>query len=83
MTAFLVAAAALLVAAAPCLKVLFQGGAMEAVVGYEVFSSAAVMALALMAQGFSRSGLFELPVMLALLLYGSGLVFVRMLERWL
>jgi hypothetical protein len=37
----------------------------------------------LLAQGFQRPGLFELPVVLAVLLFGSGLVFVRALERWL
>lgn len=41
------------------------------------------MVLALLAQGFRRSSLFELPMLLALLLFGSGLVFVRALERWL
>ena len=30
-----------------------------------------------------RSGEFELPVLLAVLILGSGLVFVRFLERWL
>jgi hypothetical protein len=42
-----------------------------------------VMVLALLAQGFQRSGLFELAVLLAVLMFGSGLVFVRALERWL
>jgi multicomponent Na+:H+ antiporter subunit F len=41
------------------------------------------MVLALLAEGFRRSGEFELPVLLAVLLFGSGLVFVRFLERWL
>ena len=35
------------------------------------------------AQGFRRPAEFELPVLLAVLLLGSGLVFVRALERWL
>ena len=42
-----------------------------------------VMVLALLAQGFQRSSLFELPVLLAILMFGGGLVFVRALERWL
>jgi multisubunit Na+/H+ antiporter MnhF subunit len=56
---------------------------MEALVAYEVISSIAVMVLILLAQGFQRPALFELPVLLAVLLFGSGLVFVRALERWL
>ena len=41
------------------------------------------MVLVLLAEGFRRSGEFELPVHLAVLMFGSGLVFVRALERWL
>jgi multisubunit Na+/H+ antiporter MnhF subunit len=42
-----------------------------------------VMVLALLAQAFQRSSLFELPVLLALLMFGGGMVFVRAMERWL
>jgi hypothetical protein len=41
------------------------------------------MVFALLAEGFGRSSLFEFPVLLAVLMYGSGLVFVRAMERWL
>jgi hypothetical protein len=41
------------------------------------------MVLMLLVQAFRRPSLFELPVLLALLLFGSGLVFVRVVERWL
>jgi hypothetical protein len=37
----------------------------------------------LLSEGFRRPAEFELPVLLAVLLFGSGLVFVRLLERWL
>ena len=50
---------------------------------YEMISSIVVMVLVLLAEGFQRPGEFELPVLLAVLLFGSGLVFVRVLERWL
>jgi multisubunit Na+/H+ antiporter MnhF subunit len=53
------------------------------VVAYQFITSVVVMVLALLAQGFQRPALFELPVVLAVLLFGSGLVFVRALERWL
>ena len=56
---------------------------MQALVGYEAISSIAIMALVLLAVGFGRFGEMELPVLLAVLLFGSGLVFVRTLERWL
>jgi hypothetical protein len=56
---------------------------MEAVVAYEAISSIVVMVLVLIPQGFGRSSEFELPILLAVLLLGSGLVFVRTVERWL
>jgi multisubunit Na+/H+ antiporter MnhF subunit len=83
MTAFIVAAIAMLIGVIPCGIVMIRGKIMEAVVAYEVISSIAVIVLVLLCQGFRRSSLFELPVLLAVLLFGSGLVFVRALERWL
>lgn len=62
---------------------MLRGQLMSAVVAYEAISSIIVMVLVLLAEGFRRSGAFELPVLLAVLLFGSGLVFVRFLERWL
>jgi multicomponent Na+:H+ antiporter subunit F len=82
-TAFVVAAIGMLIAVIPCGIVLIRGQLMEAVVAYEFISSIAVMVLILLAQGFRRPAEFELPVLLAVLLFGSGLVFVRALERWL
>jgi multisubunit Na+/H+ antiporter MnhF subunit len=61
--------------------VLVRGEVMESVVAFEVISAVVVMVLLLLAEGFRRSGEFELPVHLAVLLYGSTLVFVRFLGR--
>jgi multisubunit Na+/H+ antiporter MnhF subunit len=83
MNVFVLAAIGLLVAAVPCLIVVWRGEAMEAVVAYQAIGSIAVMVLILLAAGFRRTGEFELPVLLAVLILGSGLVFVRFLERWL
>lgn len=83
MNAFVVAAIVMLAAVIPCGIVLCRGTIMDAVVAYEAISAIAVMVLVLLAEGFRRPGEFELPVLLAVLLFGSGLVFVRLLERWL
>jgi multicomponent Na+:H+ antiporter subunit F len=83
MTAFVIAAIAMLAAAIPCLIVVWRGTPMEAVIGYEALSAIAVIVLILLAEGFSRSSEFELGVLLAVLILGGGLVFVRFLERWL
>lgn len=83
MNAFVIAAIAMLIGTIPCFVVIWRGSVMQAVVAYEAVSSIAIMVLVLLAVGFGRFGEMELPVLLAVLLFGSGLVFVRVLERWL
>ena len=83
MTSFVVAAIAMLIATVPAGLTMVRGTPADAVVGYEFITGVAVMILALLAEGFKRPSLFELPVLVAVLLYGSGLVYVRALERWL
>ena len=83
MTAFVIAAIVMLVALVPAGLTLVRGTQADAVVSYQFVSTVTVMILALLAEGFGRPGLFEFPVILAVLLFGGGLVFVRALERWL
>jgi multisubunit Na+/H+ antiporter MnhF subunit len=80
---FVVAAIAMLVMMAPAGLTIVRGTSADAVVGYEFITGVAVMIFALLAEGFRRPSLFEFPVIAAMLLYGSGLVYVRALERWL
>ena len=81
--AFTAAAIAMLICLVPAGIVIARDDLPAAVVGYQFITAVVVMVLALLAQAFQRSSLFELPVLLALLLFGSGLVFVRAVERWL
>lgn len=83
MNGFVIAAIAMLLGVIPCGVVVCRGTVMEALVAYEFITAIVVMVLILLAEGFRRSGEFELPLLLAVLLFGSGLVFVRFLERWL
>ena len=83
MNGFVVAAIVMLIGIVPCGIVVWRGTAMEALVGYEAISSIVVMVLVLLAEGFNRFGELELPIVLAVLLFGSGLVFAHALERWL
>jgi multisubunit Na+/H+ antiporter MnhF subunit len=80
---FVVAAIVMLAAVVPCGVVLVRGSAMEAVVAFEAISALVVIVLILLSEGFRRSGEFELPIHLAVLAFGSGLVFVRFLGRGL
>jgi multisubunit Na+/H+ antiporter MnhF subunit len=77
------AAVAMLICLIPAGIVLARGDLPDGVVAYEFITAVMVMVLALLAEAFQRSGLFELPVLLALLMFGGGLVFVRAMERWL
>ncbi len=81
--AFTAAAIAMLICLIPAGIVIARDDLPAAVVGYQFITAVVVMVLALLAQAFQRSSLFELPVLLALLIFGSGLVFVRTMERWL
>lgn len=83
MSAFVITAIVMLAAVLPCGVVICRGTVMDALVAYEAVSAIAVMVLILLAEGFGRTGEFELAVLLAVLLFGSGLVFARFLERWL
>jgi multisubunit Na+/H+ antiporter MnhF subunit len=80
---FVIAAIVMLAAMIPAGVVLCREGLPDSVVAYEFITSVAIMVLVLLAQAFQRPALFELPVLLAVLLFGSGLVFVRTMERWL
>ena len=80
---FVVAAIAMLACVIPAGAVIVRGGPGEAVIGYEFITGVMVMVFAMLAEGFGRPSLFEFPVLVAVLLYGSGLVYVRALERWL
>ncbi|HJZ04197.1 MAG TPA: monovalent cation/H+ antiporter complex subunit F [Streptosporangiaceae bacterium] len=81
--AFTAAAIAMLICLVPAGIVIARDDLPAAVVGYQFITAVVVMVLALLAQAFGRSALFELAVLLALLMFGSGLVFVRAMERWL
>jgi len=81
--AFTAAAIAMLICLIPAGIVIARDDLPAAVVGYQFITAVMVMVLALLAQAFQRSSLFELPVLLALLMFGGGMVFVRAMERWL
>jgi multisubunit Na+/H+ antiporter MnhF subunit len=81
--AFTAAAIAMLICLIPGGIVIARDDLPAAVVAYQFITAVVVMVLALLAQALQRSSLFELPVLLALLMFGSGLVFVRTMERWL
>jgi hypothetical protein len=83
MVAYVIAGAVMLLSFVPLGMTAAKGSAMDGVVAYEAASSVAVLELIVLTEGFSRPGEFELPILLALLLFASGLVYVHALARYL
>jgi multicomponent Na+:H+ antiporter subunit F len=82
MNAWLVATTVLLLGLVPCLVVMLHGSAVEALVGLQMAGVLETVVLLLLAEGFHRPPFFDLALVLALLTLAGGLVFARMLERW-
>ena len=82
MNEWLIAAALLLLGLVPCGLVVLRGSIVEALVGLQMAGILQTVVLLLMAEGLHRPPFFDLAVVLALLSLAGGLVFARMLERW-
>lgn len=84
MNAWLVAAAALPFAFVPCAAVaLRHRNPLDRLVALEMASTVLVFELVLLTQGTHRVPFYDLPLALALLSFGGGLVFARFLEKLL
>jgi multicomponent Na+:H+ antiporter subunit F len=82
MNGWLIAATILLLGLVPCAIVIVRGRIVEALVGLQMAGIIQTVVLLLLAEGFHRPPFFDLAVVLALLSLAGGLVFARMLERW-
>jgi multisubunit Na+/H+ antiporter MnhF subunit len=80
--AWLIATTVLLLGLVPCLIVMLRGSVVEALVGLQMAGVLETVVLLLLAEGFHRPPFFDLALVLALLALAGGLVFARMLERW-
>jgi multicomponent Na+:H+ antiporter subunit F len=66
-----------------CGVVCFRGRPADRLVGLEVTSTLLTLELILLCEAFGRPSFYDLPLTLALLSLGAGLVFARFFERWL
>ena len=82
MNAWLIGATVLVIGLVPCAVVMLRGSVVEALVGLQMAGVLQTIVLLLLAEGFHRSPFFDLALVLALLALAGGLVFARMLERW-
>ena len=83
MNRWLLAAFVLMCGLIPCGIVCFTRDAINRLIGLEAASVVIILIMMLLAEGYHRAFLFDLALMLALLSFGGGMVFVRFLERWL
>lgn len=83
MNLWLFAAGLLILGLIPCGAVCLRGEAVERLAGLQMATLLTVMALLLLAQGFSRPSFYDLGLTLAVLSFPSGLLFAHFLERWL
>lgn len=83
MNAWLIAAIAVGTCLIPCADLCLRGRVERRLVGLELASIFVTLLLVLLTVGFHRLPFMDLPLSLAIMSLGAGLVFVRFLERHL
>jgi multisubunit Na+/H+ antiporter MnhF subunit len=83
MTAWTAAASVLVAALLPVALVVWRRAEMDGVVALELGGVVVVLLMLLLAEAYDDPAFADLAVVLAMLSLGSGLVFVRFLERWI
>lgn len=83
MNAWLMAGAAVSASLVPCADMCLRGPAERRLVGLEMASLLITIAMVLFTVGFGRSIFIDLPLALAIMSFGGGLVFARFLEKHL
>lgn len=77
------AGAAVTAALAPCAWMCLHGTPERRLVGVEMASILITLAMVMFTVGFGRLILIDLPLTLAIMSFGGGLVFARFLEKHL
>ena len=83
MNVWLWAATVMLLAFIPTGIACFRGAAEDRLVGLEYAGVLTTLELVLLTEGFHRGIYYDLPLTLAFLSFGGGMVFARFLQRWL
>lgn len=80
---WLIASMALLPALIPCAYVIARRSLADGMAAIQLAGLVTILAVLLLAAGFHRPSVADIPVALALLSYPSTLLFAHFLERWL
>ena len=83
MNLWLLASSAVIAALVPCAVAALRGSAERRLVGLQMGTLLITVALVLLTVGYSRLPFIDLALTLAVLSFGSGLVFARFLEKHL
>ena len=83
MNLWLVAASCVCVSLLPCADMCLRGSSERRLVGLEMTGLVVTIALALFTIGFGRAPFMDLPLALAIMSFGGGLVFARFLGKHL
>lgn len=83
MNLWLAAAGAVSAALLPCADMCLRGSPERRLVGLEMTSLIVTIAMVLFTVGFGRLPFMDLPLALAIMSFGGGLVFARFLEKHL
>lgn len=83
MNLWLISALILIVCTIPCGWICVTGKIMERFAALQMAQVLTVLILLLLAEGYRRAIYFDVALVMAVLSFASGLVYVRFLERWL
>lgn len=83
MNLWLIAGAAVSASLIPCADMCLRGSPERRLVGLQMASMVIVIALVLFTIGFGRTPFLDMPLALATLTFGSGLLFARFLGKHL
>lgn len=83
MNVWLWAAEAMLLALIPAGIACFRGTIGDRLAALELGSAILILELIVLSEGLHRSIDLDLPLTLAFLSFGAGMVFARFLQRWL
>ncbi|MDP9037901.1 MAG: monovalent cation/H+ antiporter complex subunit F [Acidobacteriota bacterium] len=83
MNLWVIAAAAVTSCLLPCADMCLRGSPERRLAGLEMTSILVTIAMVLFTVGFGRSAFIDLPLALAVMSFGGGLVFARFLGKHL
>lgn len=83
MSPWLIAGAAVTASLLPCADMCLRGSPERRLVGLEMSSLLVTISMVLFTIGFGRSIFIDLPLALAIMSFGGGLVYARFLEKHL